>query len=93
MRKLALIILPALLIATQGFAEDTEDFVEKKEEREIEEFDFIGYYFMRSELSNVAPTNEFLKGQVVGRLFGGNTTQTSDQTSCFINDHVFTTPV
>jgi hypothetical protein len=84
MRKLALIILPALLIATQGFAEDTEDFVEKKEEREIEEFDFIGYYFMRSELSNVAPTNEFLKGQVVGRLFGGNTTQTSDQTSCFI---------
>ena len=40
------------------------------------ELKFIGYYFMRSEISNTYPTNEFLKGQIVGRLFGGNTTTT-----------------
>ena len=42
------------------------------------EFSFIGYYLMRYELVNYAPENEFFKGQVVGRLFGGNTTCTMD---------------
>ncbi len=43
------------------------------------ELNFIGYYFMKGTASNIAPTNEFLKGQVVGRLFGGNTTFTSKE--------------
>jgi hypothetical protein len=38
---------------------------------------------MRFEQSNIAPTNEFLKGQTVGRLFGGNTTQTSAKLSMY----------
>jgi len=58
-------------------------FEEKKEKTEKKEFTFIGYYFVRSELNNIAPTNEFLKGQVVGRIFGGNTTRTSKKTSRF----------
>lgn len=52
------------------------DFPVKKEKDEIKEFKFIGYYFMRSEISNIYASNEFLKGQVVGRLFGGNTSKT-----------------
>jgi len=59
------------------FAQSTDDFAEDKNDRDRDEFTFIGYYFIRSEAMNIAPTNEFLKGQVVGRLFGGNTTVTS----------------
>ncbi|MBU2492939.1 MAG: hypothetical protein KJ571_09970 [Bacteroidetes bacterium] len=52
------------------------DFPEEKIKEDKNEFKFIGYYYMRSEISNTYPTNEFLKGQIVGRLFGGNTTKT-----------------
>ncbi len=62
---------------------EADAFKEKKIDPEKKEFTFIGYYFMRSEMNNVAPTNEFLKGQVVGRIFGGNTTQTSKKTNGF----------
>ncbi|MCF7822602.1 MAG: hypothetical protein K9N35_00370 [Candidatus Marinimicrobia bacterium] len=43
--------------------------------RDKHELSFIGYYLTRYEAINVAPTNEFLKGQVVGRFYGGNTTK------------------
>ncbi len=42
------------------------------------EFQFIAYYFNQAVMSNVYAQNDFLKGQVVGRLFGANTTKTSD---------------
>ncbi|MCA9734450.1 MAG: hypothetical protein H6696_20070 [Deferribacteres bacterium] len=64
-------------------AQTPDNFPEEKIAEERKEFNFIGYYFMRSEQNNYAPTNEFLKGQVVGRLFGGNTTRTSDNRSSF----------
>ncbi len=60
---------------------DAAAFAEKKQEQDPRELNFIGYYFMKGTYSNIAPTNEFLKGQVVGRLFGGNTTDTSRATS------------
>jgi hypothetical protein len=44
------------------------------------QFKFLGYFFTRGEATNVAPTNDLLQGRVVGRLFGPNTTQTSDST-------------
>ncbi|KAA3615092.1 MAG: hypothetical protein D8M58_11620 [Calditrichaeota bacterium] len=71
-------LLAFYLIMSFGFllAQSTNEFAEDKNDRDKDEFTFIGYYFIRSEASNVAPTNEFLKGQVVGRLFGGNTTVT-----------------
>ena len=46
----------------------------KESIRDKKELTFIGYYLTRYEAINIAPTNEFLKGQVVGRFFGGNTT-------------------
>jgi len=77
-------ILAIVLLAGSLWAQSSTDyFAEDKEIWPREEFTFIGYYFMRSEQANIAPTNEFLKGQVVGRLFGGNTTKTSDRTSAF----------
>lgn len=69
--------------AAQMPADLKPDFYEERPKEEIDEFSFIGYYFVRHEASNVAPTNEFLKGQVVGRLFGGNTTRTSGDASRF----------
>ena len=80
--------LAALVFAAPAARADDgdgrEDFHEERPTEEIEEFDFIGYYFMRHEASNIAPTNEFLKGQIVGRFFGGNTTRTtSEKTSRF----------
>ena len=63
--------------------EDDGTFHEPRVTEEIDEFDFIGYFLTRHENSNVAATNEFLRGQVVGRFFGGNTTRTSKATSRF----------
>jgi hypothetical protein len=59
------------------------DFVEIEQDRDPSELTFIGYTFFKGTYSNMAPTNEFLKGQVVGRLFGGNTTNTSKATSSY----------
>lgn len=74
---LALIMLPA---GSAG-AQTGGDYPEQRVPNEVKEFNFIGYFFTRSDHSNFATTNEFLKGQVVGRLFGGNTTRTSTATS------------
>jgi hypothetical protein len=40
------------------------------------EFRFIGYWFTRASISDISPTNELLQGQIIGRLFGQNTTNT-----------------
>ena len=66
------------------FAQSSGDYPEKKVKTEKKEFKFIGYYFMRGALSDIAPTNEFLKGQVVGRFFGGNSTATTNSLSSYV---------
>ena len=45
---------------------------------------FFGYFFTRAETTNVSPGNDLFKGQVVGRLFGPNTTTTSDDRAVFV---------
>lgn len=40
------------------------------------ELQFIGFSFTRTTLTNITPTNEVLQGQVIGRLFGSNSTST-----------------
>ncbi len=42
------------------------------------EFQFLAFYINQAVATNVYARSEFMKGQVVGRLFGGNTTSTSD---------------
>ncbi|MEM1093095.1 MAG: hypothetical protein AAGJ10_00710 [Bacteroidota bacterium] len=74
MKKLALIALltsMAVPVLAQGGIEHLQDPVRK-------EFQFIGYSFTKTTVSNISPTNDFLQGQVIGRMFGGNSTNTSD---------------
>jgi hypothetical protein len=49
--------------------------VPKKADKELQ---FIAFFFNQAVTSNYYPTNDFLKGQIIGRLFGQNTTNTSD---------------
>lgn len=83
MKRLLVLFIAALLLCPLfvGAAQDDYPLEEKKDKKS--ELSFIGYYFMRGEQSNIAPTNQFLKGQVVGRIFGGNTTRTSEDRSSY----------
>lgn len=83
MKKTRLVLLCLFITGLALQAQIPEPFPEKEEKPDKKEVNIIGYYFMRGEQSNTAPTNEFLKGQVVGRLFGGNTVQTSSVRSSF----------
>jgi hypothetical protein len=47
------------------------------------ELQFIGYLFNRFATTNIAPTNELLRAQIIGRLFGANSTTTFPQTAVF----------
>jgi len=49
----------------------------------VKDLQFIGYSFTRFTSSNIAPTNELLQGQVIGRLFGTNSTSTQPKTSVY----------
>jgi hypothetical protein len=83
MKRIIFFVLCLFLFISSILAQERPDFEVKEIKKAKKEFTFIGYYFMRMERINVAPTNEFLKGQVVGRLFGRNTTVTSDEVSKF----------
>lgn len=52
-------------------------------EKPAPELQFIGFFFTRLTGSNIAPENEFLRGQIIGRLFGPNSTNTKPQTAFY----------
>lgn len=53
------------------------------------EFQFLGYFFNQSVTSNFYATSDFLKGQVVGRLYGRNSTNSSDSLRTFYFEQRF----
>lgn len=67
-----------ILLLNLSFAQ--EDFID---DEPIREFQFIGYSFTRMTVTNVSPVNEILQGQVIGRLFGQNSTTTVPQTAIY----------
>jgi hypothetical protein len=82
MKKISLSFALFLLIAItfQGLAQTTViDFQKSDVPRKAnKELQFFAFYINQGVTSNFYPTSEFLKGQVVGRLFGRNTSTTSD---------------
>lgn len=54
--------------------------VPQKANKELQAF---VYFYTQGVSMNMYPQNDFLKGQIVGRLFGSNTTSTSDSLTAF----------
>lgn len=72
-----------LLFPVSLYAQDTTYTMGRVAEKESPELRFIGYWFVRGTVSDIAPTNELLRGQIIGRLFGPNTTNTHARTSSY----------
>lgn len=77
MKKIALIFLFIVPVLFSQEDDRLKDPLPK-------EFQFIGYSFTRWTTSNVTPTNDILQGQVIGRLFGQNSTNTVPLTSMYL---------
>ncbi|MHC1738291.1 MAG: hypothetical protein AB9882_09805 [Ignavibacteriaceae bacterium] len=78
-----LLITAVLLSPVLVGQEYNDKDLKRIEDAKAPEFKFIGYWFSRATASNIAPTNELLRGQIIGRLFGQNTTNTHAKTSSY----------
>lgn len=81
-RKLSLLSI-IFLYTSVGFAQVANDStiavfdkpIPKKVDKELQ---FFAYFYNQYVRANYFPTNDFLRGQIFGRMFGQNTTTTSD---------------
>src|SRR5690554_324625 len=96
MKKALIAILLFLFIGMSAHAQyrntdsqDTTKTVRAQQEKERlqdpipSELTYIGYSFFRTTTSNVTPTNDVLQGQVIGRMFGPNSTETVNRTAFY----------
>ena len=74
-------LLCALLVAAAALAQ--EDDVVRLQDPLPKELQFIGYSFTRLTSTNITPINDVLQGQVIGRLFGPNSTTTVPRTALY----------
>lgn len=91
-------MITAVLAATLAFAPvpapEPDPLVEKAPEQiqrtqnEDASFKVYGYFLTRAEITNVSPENDLFKGQIVGRLFGPNTTNTSKDRAIFLEQRL-----
>lgn len=92
MKKLLLpFITICFLASTQLWAQNpgVSFFQKEVPEKANKEFQFLAFYINQGVSSNYYPTNEFLRGQVVGRLFGANSTTSSDTaTSLYVEQRI-----
>lgn len=80
MKKISTLIGVFLLIAGLANAQmpSNQYFSKEIPDKANKELQFLAFYINQGVLSNYFPKNDFLKGQVVGRLFGANTSSTSN---------------
>ncbi|MBE0643111.1 MAG: hypothetical protein IH600_03440 [Bacteroidetes bacterium] len=83
LRVLLLLLLTAPLCAQMPDYPVDDDRSRGIPEKPAPELQFIGYMFNRFSTTNIAPTNELLRGQIIGRLFGANTTTTLPRTAIY----------
>lgn len=79
MKLTPVLFFSGFLFCSSVFAQPEE----RVKEAAPKELQFIGYFFNRSSLTNITPTNELLQGQVIGRLFGPNSTTTLKRQSLY----------
>ena len=90
------VIVAALALSSPAYADDLDPdrdslsrtTPEQLRNGEDSQLRFLGYFITRAEVTNVAPTNDLLQGRVVGRLFGPNTTTTSQGTSWLVEQRL-----
>ncbi|MCZ2101614.1 MAG: hypothetical protein LC107_08770 [Chitinophagales bacterium] len=73
-----LFMLPLILVAQEGSQAGFQGFDKVVPTKANKDFQAFVYFYQQNVAMNIAPENDFLKGQIVGRLFGGNTTKTSN---------------
>ncbi|MBK8234089.1 MAG: hypothetical protein KBB21_36120 [Nannocystaceae bacterium] len=87
-------MLSLMLAAAPSPPPEPDPYVEQAPEqiqrskRDFRAFQLYGYFLTRAEITNVAPANDLFKGQVVGRLFGPNTTTTSRERAVFLEQRL-----
>ena len=81
--KLKSFLFILIMIFSTHYSYGQDSLFSKLSDPKPPEFKFIGYWFSRGTISNIAPTNELLRGQIIGRLFGPNTTNTHAKTSSY----------
>ena len=80
MKKIILFIISVCIsISTSAQLPSNQYFTKEIPEEANKEFQFLAFFINQAVTSNIYPENDFLKGQTVGRLFGGNTTTTSNE--------------
>lgn len=72
------ILLITGYLATYAQNPSNQYFQKEVPQKANKEFQFMAFFINQAVSTNVFARSEFMKGQVVGRLFGGNTTTTSD---------------
>ena len=81
MKPLSLILWCLLIFPVLAQAQTPPYFKQLEEkipEKSNKEFQYIAFFYNHYVRSNIHPTNDFLNGQIIGRLYGQNTTTTSD---------------
>lgn len=88
-KNFLLLLILAACLNTFSQLPTNQYFSKEIPEKANKEFQFLAFYINQAVLSDIYPQNDFLKGQVVGRLFGGNTTQTSNEhTSAYVEQRL-----
>lgn len=72
---LACLVQPLTAQQTPAFFDQLSQKLPEKPEKELQ---FLAFFYNQAVGTNVFPGNDFLKGQIIGRLYGQNTTVTSD---------------
>lgn len=88
-RILTILLLTVIVGNTYAQLPTNQYFSKEIPQKANKEFQFLAFYINQAVTSNIYPENDFLKGQVVGRLFGGNTSRTSNEhTSAYIEQRL-----